>query len=82
MEQEVTALATIQRATSIQTVTIETRARGDVGGNDVSKWVVSDLLNDVAAWPEVIDHNLKVNLVKTGPRKRSSIWLRHHNIWR
>ena len=31
--------------------------------------VVNNLPNDVASWPEVIDHQLKVELVKAGPQK-------------
>ena len=58
---------TLGPASLIQTDTIETRAGGDVGENGVTKAVVSDLPNDVAAWPEVIVHNVRVDLVKAWP---------------
>ena len=41
---------------------------GDEGeNNDEAVAAVNNLPNDVASWPEVIDHQLRVELVKAGP---------------
>ena len=37
--------------------------------NDKAVAVVNNLPNDVASWPEVIKHQLRVELVKAGPEK-------------
>ncbi|CAK8688329.1 unnamed protein product [Clavelina lepadiformis] len=43
---------------------------GDEGeNNEEAVAVVNNLPNDVASWPEVIDHHLRVELVKAGPEK-------------
>jgi len=72
MEQEVPTLGTIQEATSIETDTIEPCAGGEVDENDIPKAIASNLPNDAAACPDVIesiDHSLRVELVKAGPEK-------------
>ena len=41
----------------------------EVENNDGAVAVVNNLPNDVASWPEVIDHQLRVELVKAGSEK-------------
>ena len=43
---------------------------GDEGeNNDEPVAVVNNFPNDVASWPEIIDHQFRVELVKAGPEK-------------
>ena len=73
--EEISLSAKTQEAGSIQSNTNEINyavpvAYGDKGeNNDEAVAVFNNLLNDVASWPEVIDHQLRVELVKAGPEK-------------
>ena len=43
--------------------------RDEGENNDEAVAVVNNLSNDVASWPEVIDYQLRVEIVKAGPEK-------------
>ena len=73
--EEISLSAKTQETRSIQTDTNEINyvvpvAYGDEGeNNDEAIAIVNNLPNDVASWPEIIDHQLRVELVKAGPEK-------------
>ena len=73
--EEISLPAKTQETGSIQSNTNEINyavpiAYKDEGkNNDEAVAVVNNLPNDVASWPKVIDHQLRVKLVKAGPEK-------------
>ena len=73
--KEISSSTKTQETGSIQSNTNEINypvpvAYGNEGeNNDEAVAVVNNLPNDVASWPEVIDHQLRVELVKVGPEK-------------
>jgi len=69
MKQEVPTLGTIKKTASIETDTNEPCAGGEVEAINVPKATVINLPNDAAAWSDVIDHSLRVELVKAGQKK-------------
>ena len=73
--EEISLSAKTQETGSIQSNANEINyavpvSYGDEGeNNDEAVAVVNNLPNDVASWPEFIDHQLRVELVKAGPEK-------------
>ena len=71
--EEISLSATTQETGSILRNTNEINYAVPVGdegeNNDKVVAVINNLPNDVASWPEVIDHQLRVELVEAGPEK-------------
>ena len=71
--EEISLSAITQETGSTQSITNEINYAEPVGdeseNNDEVVAVVNNLPNDVASWPEIIDHQLRVELVKAGPEK-------------
>ena len=73
--EEISLSAKTQKTESIQSNTDKINYAAPVAyedkseNNDEAVAVINNLPNDVASWPEVINHELRVELVKAGPEK-------------
>ena len=76
--EEISLSAKTQETESIQSNTDKINYAAPVAyedkseNNDEAVAVINNLLNDVATWPEVINHELRVELVQAGPEKHQN----------
>ena len=76
--EEISLSAKTQETESIQSNTDKINYAAPVAyedkseNNDEAIAVINNLLNDVATWPEVINHELRVELVQAGPEKHQN----------